>query len=257
MLAQAYVGLGEVEKAIDAASAAVVSWGPDQANRIQALAALRSVIERIPDLDAYCAKREGQVKETGLDAPVIRKSIGLVYLARGEAVKAIPQLLSARDLQANDAEVHEALLAAYDARKMKKEACAALVHAIRATPFNLALYAELGKRLDALGDAAAAERAWTSTVEAQPNEAESHRLLAIRREEQRRFADAVEQWRQVVRVRTDEPDGWLALARSQLRAGDRDDAERTLREILKTKWDERFGDVESRATALLHGRTEG
>ena len=96
-----------------------------------------------------------------------------------------------------------------------------------------------------------AERAWTSLVEAQPNEAESHRLLANYRERQRRFGDAVIQWAQVVRVRTDEPDGWLALAQAQVRAGDRNAAVKTLEQVIDNKWDQRFGDVKKRALRLL------
>ncbi|HET6202452.1 MAG TPA: VIT domain-containing protein [Planctomycetota bacterium] len=257
MLAQAYIGTGKVEKAVDAASAAVVSWGPSLENRSHALQALRSVIERIPDLDAYAARREAQVKEAGLDAPVLRKAIGLVYLARKERAKAVPQLLVARDLQPNDPEVHAALLAAYDGLAKKEDACLALFESIRSSPMNLDLYEELGKRLGALGDPEGAERAWTGTVEAQPNEAESHRRLALHRENQRLFAEAVEQWRQVVRARTNEPEGWLALARAQVRAGDKEGAKETLRRILQTKWEDRFGDVGAQAVRILEGRSEG
>ncbi|MGH7150137.1 MAG: tetratricopeptide repeat protein, partial [Planctomycetota bacterium] len=257
MLAQAYIGCGKVEKAVDAASAAVVAWGPSEENRSQALQALRTVIERIPDLDAYATRREAQVKEAGMDAPVLRKAIGLVYLARGEGAKAVAQLLAARSLQSNDPEVHTALLRAFDALGRKRDACLALLESVRSSPMNLGLYEELGDRLFALGDPEGAERAWTSTVEAQPNEAESHRLLALRRENQRRFAEAVEQWRQVVRVRTDEPEGWLALARAQVRAGDGEGAKETLRRVVQTKWESRFGDVRAQAARVLDGLSEG
>ena len=108
-IAQAYIAIGEADQAVDAASAAVVSWGRTNHNRQIALSALQSVIAGIQDLDAYVARRHKQIEETGLDAPVIRKAIGRFYLARREADKAIPQLLAARQLQVNDAQSNRAL----------------------------------------------------------------------------------------------------------------------------------------------------
>ena len=245
------MALGNPDKAVDAASAAVVSWGRTHYNRTSALSSLRSVIENIRDLDAFVARRDKVIEETGLDAPVLRKSIGQVYLAKRQPAKAIPQLLAAVELQPNDAETHRALLIAYDTLGQTRQACTALLRAIEATPMNLELYSALGARLALLRDMEQAERAWTSLVEVQPNEAESHRLLAHHRDDQRRFGEAVMQWAQVVRVRTDEPDGWLALAQAQVRAGDRNAAVKTLEQVIDNKWDQRFGDVKQRALRLL------
>ena len=87
------------------------------------------------------------------------------------------------------------------------------------------------------------------------NRRRAHRRLARQREEQQRFADAVTQWQHVVRIRTDEPEGWLGLAGAQDRAGDRDGARRTLQQVIKTRWAARFGDVEQQAMQLLAPRS--
>ena len=99
--------------------------------------------------------------------------------------------------------------------------------------------------------AAQAERAYTTLVELQPNEADGHRRLAQLRERQRRFPQAVVQWQQVVRIRTDEPAGWLALASAQIKAGEREAARKTLQHVLDTGWESRFGNVKGRATDML------
>jgi Flp pilus assembly protein TadD len=101
---------------------------------------------------------------------------------------------------------------------------------------QLDLYVELGQRLANLGDAEGSERAWTTVVEMQPNESESHTILAKHREEQGRFTDAVVQWRQVVRVRTKESPGWFGLAAAQKKAGDADGARATLEAFLRQDW---------------------
>ena len=250
-MAQAYAALGKADKAVDAASAAVVAWGRTSRNRHQALRALRRVVETIGDLDGYVVRMDGKVKKTGLDAPVIRKTLGLVYLARKLPLKAIVQLEIARALQPNDDETHKALVRAYDAAGDGRGACAALFASIALAPMNLDLYPDLGRRLKALGQANTAERAWTTLVEVKPNEAAGHRKLAEHRSGQKRFEDAVVQWQQVVRCRAEEPDGWLRLARAQIRAGNPEGARGTVDHLLETKWEKRFGDVKVKAAKLL------
>jgi len=256
-LSQCYVALGKVDEAVDAASAAIVSWGRNHNNRASALAALKNVITRIPDLDGYVARLGKRVAETGLDAPVIRKALGLVYLQRHEPTKAVEQLLAARELGGNDAEIHRALVQAYDAAGAPQKACEALLAATRTSPMNLQNYVELGRRLARLGDERRAERAWTTLVEVQPNEAESHRLLAEHRERQKRFDAAILHWRQVIRIRTDEPAGWLSLARAQIAGGREAEARETLQKVLSTRWEQRFGNVHLQASRLLRRAAPG
>jgi DNA-binding SARP family transcriptional activator len=86
-----------------------------------------------------------------------------------------------------------------------------------------------------------------------PNESDGHARLAEEREKQERFADAVVQWQQVIRIRTQEPPGWLRLARALIRASRPDEARRALQHVLDTKWEQRFGDVRAEAQQLLGG----
>jgi predicted ABC-class ATPase len=79
----------------------------------------------------------------------------------------------------------------------------------------------------------------------QPSEAESHRLLAERFGKQGRGVDALEQWQQVVRIRSLDPTGWLALAKCQLAVGHGDEARKTLQHVLDTTWETHYGDVKA------------
>ena len=248
-LSKIYLALGETDKAVDAASAAVVSWGRSTRNRTQAIATLQAVLTGAQDLDGYVKRYEERVAKSGLDAPLIRKSIGGAYFSRRQPKLAIPHLLAARELQPNDDLVHKQLLAAYDALKEAPKAIEALMDSIRMSPLNLDLYADLGTRVEKQGDKATAERAWTSLVEVLPNEAASHRRLAEHRESRRDYTAATEQWRQVVRVRADESDGWLRLAKAQIAAGDQPGAKKTLNDVLARKWADTS--VMEQAAALL------
>ena len=249
-LARCLTELGRVDEAVDAASASVVAWGKDLRNRRNALKELRRVIRKIKELDAYVTRWDAKVEKTGLDAPVLRKMVGLVYMDRGQYSRAIKQLALARELQPNDADVHTNLVKCYDRKGDAAGACKALFASIRMSPMNLKLYTGLGQRLAKAGDEHGAERAFTTMVEVKPNEAESHRLLAQLRERQRRYPAAVVQWQQVIRVRSREPEGWLGLGHAQLKAGQRDGVRKTVDHLLKTSWDKRFGDVHSKARRL-------
>jgi tetratricopeptide (TPR) repeat protein len=227
-----------------------VSWGRNEANRRQALDALRRIVAGIEGLDAFVAKYDARVAESGLDAPVLRKTFGLVYLAKGEAGKAATQLQAARALQPDDDEIHTALVAAHDTAGEPAEALGALLEGIAAAPFALELYVDLASRFEKAGDAQAAERARTSLVERTPNEAAGHARLGRIFEDRKRWDDALVQWRQVARVRSDEPDGWLGVARTLLATKQYDEARGILARLLGTAWESRFGDVHGEARKL-------
>ena len=115
----------------------------------------------------------------------------------------------------------------------------------------MALFEDLGKRYTALERPRDAERAYTSIVEAQASESESHTLLAGIREKQNRWADAIEQWEQVVRLRSLEPAGLFGLARAQVHEKQWDAA----RDIVPCKldttaWPPRFGDVHQQVRVI-------
>ena len=133
-LARAHVRLGNTDAAVDAASAAVVTWGNDQRNRKTALKSLRRVLAGVPDLDGYVKRWDAKVADTGLDAPLIRKYLGIVYLEQGNATKALAQLLLARELQPTDDDVHKRILSAYDRLGDKTGAIQALKTSITMSP---------------------------------------------------------------------------------------------------------------------------
>ena len=248
-LARAHAGLGDTDAAIDAASAAVVTWGEDQGNRQAAISALHQVITEVEDLAGYARRWGAKVEESGLDAPVIRKQLGKVFLERGASEAAIEQLLLARELQPTDKEVHGLLVKAYDRLGDQTGAITAMRSSIAMSPMDLELYIQLARRLTVVEDEVGAERAYTSMVEVQPNEAESHRRLAEVRANQRRYTEAVVQWHQVVRVRKLEPEGWLSLAEAQIAAREFDGAQETLQHVLDTLW--RDGRADARRQALV------
>ena len=239
-LGQAYVRLGKLDQAVAAASAAVVAWGRNDANQQQAVAALHAVLTRLPDLAARIAICDAEAERTGQDAPLLRKLLGRICLERRDFARARTQLLLARDLQPTDTQTQELLL---------KTAQALGDKALVATTLErLGRFDELGRFL---GTSAEAERAWTNLVEHRFDDALAHQTLAQHREEQNRLQDAIGQWRHVVRIRALEPQGWLALAKAQLRAGLQQDARATLEHVLTHTWEERFGDVKRQAAELL------
>ena len=73
-----------------------------------------------------------------------------------------------------------------------------------------------GSRLTKLHEDRESERAYTSIVEVLASEAESHTMLAEVRESQNRWAEAIDQWRDVVRLRALEPAGLFRLAAAQI-----------------------------------------
>jgi tetratricopeptide (TPR) repeat protein len=88
-------------------------------------------------------------------------------------------------------------------------------------------------------------------VEMLANESESHAALAGVRQHQGRWEDAQHHWRQVIRIRSQEPTGYLNLARIQIRQKEWGAARETCRTIIGRKWPDRFGDARREAEQLL------
>ena len=80
IMARCYASLGDTIKAVDAASAAVVIWGSKASQRKSAISTLVDVIESSKDLAAFTAHLDRQAKQTGQDSPLLRRSVGTVYL---------------------------------------------------------------------------------------------------------------------------------------------------------------------------------
>ncbi len=244
--ARSLVALGRTGEAVDAAAAAVVAWGETQDGRQEALADLEKTIAALPDLDAWVASLDAKAAESGLDAPVLRKAAGAVYLSRSEFDKATAQYEIARTLSPTDREVHDALVACRDGAKDPAGAVAALREGLRCSPADLNLMMALAERLEKAGAPEEAERARTNYVEAEPLEAEGHVLLAMEREKAQRFEEAIAERRIAVRLREFDPEPWFALVQTLRAAGRADEAKSVLLEMLDRKWSAEAGDVRAR-----------
>jgi tetratricopeptide (TPR) repeat protein len=245
-LAKAYAGLKKTPEAVDAASGAIVAWGPRHQNRATALGTLKDVLWHSPDLDAFVVHFDQQKQ----DSAIIRKAIGQAYHEMKEYGKAIKQLEQAAALQPNDAETYQLMIASHDKLDDKQGAIRQLLQAVQMSRRDLKLYEELGKRYAAEGQTKEAERAYTSIVEMSPTESESHALLAEVREKQDRWSEAIHHWEQVVRIRALEPTGLLKLAAAQIHQKQWEQARETLRKVDVRNWPQRFGDVRQEVRKL-------
>jgi tetratricopeptide (TPR) repeat protein len=244
--ADAYAGLGKTKEAVDMASGAVVSWAPSQSQRSGALAALVRVLEAAPDLPGYVA----ELDQEKLQSAVIRKAIGQAYMQKNAYDKALPQLQLAAELQPNDSEINEALLVCFDKLGNKEGAIQQLLQSVELSRRDIKLFAELGKRYEDAKLAGDAERAYTSIVEMQPNESESHTMLAEIRQKQNRWQDAIGHWERVAKIRSLEPTGLLKLAEAQIHERAWDAAAKTLQTLRSKSWPSRFNDVQRQARDL-------
>ncbi len=104
-----------------------------------------------------------------------------------------------------------------------------------------------------LGDAPAAYRALTTIIEVAPEDPEARRRLAQAFLDTGRADQARGELEQVVRLRPEEPEPYFQLAALAAARDDFAQAERLYTQLLKYNFDERFGQIESRATAALTG----
>jgi tetratricopeptide (TPR) repeat protein len=242
-LAQCHAGLKQTPEAVEAASAAVVAWGPDRRNRQNALNTLRQVIGDAPDLDGFVRHLDKQAAETGADKPLIRRMVGQVYVARNQLAAAQAQLRLAAELQPEDTEARQALVECLDKQGDREGAAREVLAAAQLFRRDVQRYRDLGRRLGELNQPEESERAYTSIVEVLPSEAESHALFAEVRQGQNRWPEAIRHWRRVAKLRALEPTGLLKLAAAQVHERQWDDAAATLRTLRGKQWPDRFGNV--------------
>jgi tetratricopeptide (TPR) repeat protein len=239
-LARAYAGLKKTPEAVEAACAAIVSWGPHFNQRAAALATLHEVLRDSPNLEAFITEIDQKGAETGMDSAIVRKAIGEVLFDKGQFEKATIQLRRASELQPNNAEVNKKLLDCFDRRNDKAGAAAQLLVSVQLSRRDLNLYQELGKRYAEQGQADEAERAFTSIIEMIPTDASSHMMFAGVRETQNRWDDAVHHWEEAVRLRTLEPNPLIGLAKAQIHKGQLEKASETLAKLKTKQWPVRF-----------------
>jgi hypothetical protein len=241
-LAQAHAQLGNTVAAVDAAAGGVIAWGSNRHQRGLALHRLHAVLSAAKDLGAYVKHLDGEVAKSGLENPLLRKTIAKVYQGRREFKRAAEQLELSVEAQPNDAETHRMLITVYDSLGQAQRAADQLLAMARVRGHTPQLYVELGDRYARANQPAMAERAYTTLVEMQPNEAAAQRALAGVREKQGHLDDAAIHWRQVIRVRSDEPGGVIGLAKVLLRLGKRAEAAEQIEKLRRTDWPDRFDD---------------
>jgi tetratricopeptide (TPR) repeat protein len=249
-LARAHAGLKNTAEAVDAACAAVVSWGPRHDRRADALQSLEQVLRDAPDLDAYVQELDRQAAETGLHNALVRKALGKVYADKGQHAAAIAQLRLAVELEPNDTETHQRLIACYDAAGDRDGAIGQLLQSIELSRRSIELFKDLGQRYEQMERADEAERAFTSIVEALPNESEGHAALAEIRQRQNRWSDAAGHWREVARIRALEPTGLLNLAAAQIQLKQHEAAAETIRQLQQQSWPQRFTNIDQQIRDL-------
>ncbi len=247
-LANAHSALGHTKEAVDAASGAIVCWSPRQDQRRDALNNLKGVLRSAKDLPGYIKQLDEQADKTGEDNPILRKAIGEVLKERNQFKLAIAQFEIAVQLEPNDKEIHQALIACYDATDDKADGTRQLLKLIELDSHNLALYQQLADRLK--DQPAEAERAVTSVIEAGPQEAENHTALAEIRQKQDRWEEAIDQWAEVAKLRSLEPTGLMKLAEAQLHQKQWDAARKSIEKLQRSDWPSRFGDVNNQTRQL-------
>jgi hypothetical protein len=247
-LASAHSALHHTEEAVDAASGAIVCWSPRQNERRDALRHLTDIVRKAADLPAYIKYLDEQAEKTGEDSAILRKAIGDALRDRKEFQSAIRQLQTAAQLEPNDKEIHQALIACYDATENKAAGTQQLLTLIELDSHNLALYSQLAERLKE--QPADEERAVTSIVEAGPQEAENHTALAEIRQKQNRWDNAIGEWAVLAKLQSLEPTGLLKLAEAQIHQKQWDAARKSVETLQRTAWPSRFGDVSNQTRSL-------
>jgi tetratricopeptide (TPR) repeat protein len=153
-------------------------------------------------------------------------------------------------LQPEDFETHDLLVACYDQVNDKEGAIRASIEALQLARRNLSLYEKLGDRYAALKNAKEAERAYTSIVEMQANEAEAHAQLATVRQRQDRWEEAIPQWELAAQMRALEPTNLIELCKAQIHLKQWNKAEATLLKLEQKTWPARFDNLREQIRAL-------
>ena len=250
-LATAYTALGDTVKAVEAASGAIVSWGSDYHQRQYATQTLRDALAGSKELKSYVKTLDAQVEKSGLENPIVRKALGTVFLDKGKCRDAAEQFKASIEAQPYDGDAYRGLVGACTCLRSEDDAIVALQEWSAFSRHDIELMRQLGDRLAKVGRKAEAERAWSAIVEVLPEESESHRLLAQVREGQARWPEAIVQWEQVVRIRTEEPEGYLGLANALVHGKSYFRAGQVLAKLLSKKWPSHFGDVHNQARELM------
>ena len=237
-LARVWSALGDTRKSVDAAAGGIVAWGSRHEDRKRAVETLRQVLRDSKSLDAYVTWLNEETDRLQQERPIIRKAIGEVYLESSKYDRALTQLSLALEYQSDDAETQQKLLTCYTKLEDVEGAVKHLLAMAALRPRDIDIYKDLGDRLK--GRDKDQERAYTSIVEMQPNESESHSMLAEIRQRRNQWDQAIDHWQRVAEIRALEPTGLLRLGKAQLHEKQHAAARRTIDKLRGTQWPARF-----------------
>ncbi len=243
--------LGRTVAAVDAAASAVVAWGNDQYSRGNALTTLRQVIVDARDLGQLVDHVDAEAKASGLENPLLRRTMAQVFLDRRECDLALGQLDPLLGIDPDPVALHGLRAQAFDCLKQPQAANAALAEQILAAPLELARYRTLADRLAEGGEDAWSRRVLTGMVEVLPGEPHSHRALAEAFGHSGDTKAAIVQWEHVVRLKAEDPDGYLQLARALAEDGQLLPAGKVIAKVLATQWHPDFGYIVEQAKEFL------
>ena len=259
-LAGVYTQLEDTEKAIDAAAAAVVSWGSHQDSRQDAIEGLHATISAVRDMGGLIASLDEKAKRMGSDSPLIRRLVGKTLYERKRYREAVVQYRLSLELQPYDKTAHQELIECFKAQEDYDGLVQQLLAQIDFDRHQLPLYTELAnwsRKRDP--NSPMTERAATSIVESAPSEAESHQALAELRQSQKRWQDALAHWTRRFRVAaigTNRSAGYrgstVGNQRSRIRP--EDVSETALSGMACTLWRHRAKDSRSQAAGQCHGK---
>jgi len=250
--------LGKVIEAIDSASAAIVLWGPWQDQRNSALQTLDKVMKDAKDMAAVVAHIDAEVAKSGLENPILRKSAGRALADRREYSAAIGQFELALAVAPEDVEIHTLVVNACERAKDWEQMAAKLKRQIGEHPFDMTSYNRLSQLLeDRLNNPSEALRVATTMVEVSPNETKGQAAMAVWFMDRKRWAEALDRWEQVIRVKPNDPEGYIGKIRVLIRSGKRSDASDLARDLLKREWPDTVTDLEEQLKRVLSEELDG
>lgn len=172
------------------------------------------------------------------------KVVSTAHAARGRAAEAAEAAgRYARGVAPWDAALCRRAIEDLRRHKLWDEAVAVGRAWAKATPGEIAMYELMGDVLREAGRESDALLYYTSIVDVRAGDADAHNRLGIIFRNIGRMDEALRQFEKARALRPEEPFWLQEIAATHIAKGDFAAGDRALEELLKTRWDSRFGDV--------------